>query len=54
MRIMDRINDHLVGAVIVSVGNGDDEGMHIVLNNGYCLVIFGTIGLVQIDNEKLH
>lgn len=54
MSVTDRINDHIVGAEIVSAHVDDEEGMHLFLSNGYCLIFLGVIGLVQVDTEKLH
>ena len=48
--------DQLEGATIVSSYVEDDEGMHLVLEDGRILIIAGmfTIGLYRVDRSTLN
>ena len=52
----DRLLDSLEGAVIVSGHVEEDEGMHIVLQDGRVLIVAGVfaLSLMRFDTEKLH
>ena len=48
--------DQLHGATVVDAFIENEEGMHLVFQDGRMLIIAGmfTIGLVRFDTKKLH
>lgn len=58
MKIMTpaQVLEHVEGATIVSSYIEDESGLHLVFNNGQCLVIAGdfAIALVKTGNARLH
>jgi hypothetical protein len=51
-----RVLDQLEGATIVSCEVQEDDGMHMVLQDGRILVIAGlfALSLLRLDRERLH
>lgn len=52
----EQILDQLEGATIVSWDCSDEEGMHLVFQDGRVLVIAGMFALsvLQMGSERLH
>lgn len=52
----EQVLDQLEGATIVSWSCDDEEGMHLVMQDGRVLVIAGMFALsvLPMDKERLH
>lgn len=52
---MNIISEQIEGAQIVSATiDADEEGMHLILSNGLCIILIGTVGLLRVNDERLH
>lgn len=54
MSVVEQITDQIEGAQILSAHVDEEEGMHIFLSNGLVIIFLGAIGLMRINNERLH
>ena len=53
-KVQDSIMEQIEGAQILSAHVDEEEGMHIVLSNGLCVILIGVVGLLRVSAEKLH